>query len=174
MKIENNDNQQQMTVAESVAFDDGYQLGTVEGKVRGIATTLGVTYVYNDWTKVNIDFDKLQYPAIIFIQPASGNLHVANGQIKDQPDTQFAFMDKTIHDDNAVGEDSVVERMKRLCYRFIKAFNESKLFDTLPEDIPYQVVIDHLDQMVSGIIISPRIKEKKGVLLCDINIPRNE
>lgn len=174
MKIKNDDNQQQMTVAESVPYDDGNQLGTVEGKVKTIILPLGVTYVYNDWTKVNVDFDKLQYPAIIFIQPASGNLHVKNGQIKDQPDTQFAFMDKTILDDNGVGEDSVVERMKRLCYRFIKAFNESGLFEQLPEDIPYQVVIDHLDQMVSGIIITPRIKEKKGVLLCDINIPRNE
>lgn len=174
MKIENNDNQQRMTATDSVAFDDGFQLGTVEGKVRTIAQPLGVTYVYNDWTKVNVDFDKLQYPAIIFIQPASGNLHVANGQIKDQPDTQFAFMDKTIYDDNAVGSDSVVERMKRLCYKFIKAFNESKLFEPFPEDIPYKVVIDHLDQMVSGIIITPRIKEKKGVLLCDINLPRHE
>lgn len=167
-------NQEQSVVTESVAFDNSTQLGTVEGKVRSIIKPLGVQYVYNDWTKVNVDFDKLQYPAIIFIQPASGNLHVAHGQIKDQPDTQFAFMDKTVHDDQGVSEDCVVERMKRLCYRFIKAFNESGLFDQLPEDIPYKVVIDHLDQIVSGIIITPRIKEKKGVLLCDINIPRNE
>lgn len=174
MKIKNSNDIPVENVTESVAFDEGNLLGTVEGKVRTIATHLGATYVYNDWTKVNVDFDKLQYPAIIFIQPASGNLHVANGQIKDQPDTQFAFMDKTVYDDNGVGEDCVVERMKRLCYRFIKAFNESKLFEPLPEDISYRVVIDHLDQMVSGIIITPRIKERKGVLLCDINIPRNE
>ena len=174
MKIHNNDNQQRMTVAESVAFDDGFQLGTVEGKIKEIIMPLGVTYMYNDWTKANSDFDKLSYPAIIFVQPASGNLHIANGQIKDQPDTQIAFMDKTILDDDATGEDSVVERMKRLCYRFIKAFNESKLFEPLPENIQYRVIIDHLDQMVSGIIINPRIKERKGVLLCDINVPRHE
>ena len=173
MKVENR-HQEQLSVTESVPFDDGLQLGTVEGKVRSIAVPLGVTYVYNDWTKVNVDFDKLEYPAIIFIQPASGNLHVANGQIKDQPDTQFAFMDRTVHDDQAINEDCVVERMKRLCYQFIKAFNESKLFEPMPEDIPYKVVIDHLDQIVSGIIITPRIKEKKGVLLCDITLPRYE
>ena len=173
MRIQN-EQQEQVNVTESVPFDDGLQLGTVEGKVRSIVEPLGVTYVYNDWTKVNVDFDKLEYPAIIFIQPASGNLHVGNGQIKDQPDTQFAFMDRTVHDDQAVSEDCVVERMKRLCYQFIKAFNESRLFEPMPEDIPYKVVIDHLDQIVSGIIITPRIKEKKGVLLCDITLPRYE
>ncbi len=166
--------EQQAPPPASVPFDDESRLGTVEGKVRSIVEPLGVTYVYNDWTKVNVDFDKLEYPAIIFIQPASGNFHVANGTIKDQPDTQFAFMDKTVHDDEAVNEDCVVERMKRLCYRFIRAFNESRLFEPLPEDIPYRTVIDHLDQIVSGIIITPRIKEKKGVLLCNIDIPHHE
>lgn len=172
MKIDRNDPRER-TVTESVAQDSKAQLGTVEGKVRSIVTPLGVNYAYNDWTRVNMDFDHLDYPAIVFIQPVSGNLHVANEQIKDQPDCQFAFLDKTVHDDDAVSEDCVIERMKRLCYRFIKAFNESKLFDPLPEDIHYQSVIDRLDQGVSGIIISPRIKERKGVLLCDITIPRN-
>ena len=172
MKLDNND-PRKTSVASSVAADSVDQLGTVEGKVRSIVLPLGVNYAYNDWTRVNMDFDHLSYPAIVFIQPVAGNLHVKNDQIKDQPDCQFAFLDKTAHDANAVSEDCVIERMKRLCYRFIKAFNESRLFDALPEDIPYQSVIDRLDQGVSGIIISPRIKEQKGVKLCDINIPRN-
>lgn len=172
MKIDNNDPRER-NVTSSVAADNSEQLGTVEGKIRSIVEPLAVNYSYNDWTRVNMDYDHLEYPAIIFIQPVSGNLRVANEQIKDQPDCMFAFLDRTVHDDDAVSEDCVIERMKRLCYRFIKAFNESRLFDALPEDIPYRSVVDRLDQGVSGIIISPRIKEKKGVMLCDINITRN-
>lgn len=172
MKLDNRDPRKRK-VAASVAADSKEQLGTVEGKVRSIVEPLGVNYAYNDWTRVNMDFDHLEYPAVVFIQPVSGNLKVANEQIRDQPDCQFAFLDRTAHDDNAVSEDCVIERMKRLCYRFIKAFNASRLFDPLPEDIRYQSVVDRLDQGVSGIIISPRIKEKKGVMLCDINVPRN-
>lgn len=172
MKLDNRDPRKRK-VAASVAADSKEQLGTVEGKVRSIIEPLGVNYAYNDWTRVNMDFDHLAYPAIVFIQPVSGNLKVANEQIRDQPDCQLAFLDRTAHDDNAVSEDCVIERMKRLCYRFIKAFNASRLFDALPEDIRYQSVVDRLDQGVSGIIISPRIKERKGVMLCDINVPRN-
>lgn len=172
MKLDNRDPRER-AVATSLAADSEEQLGTVEGKVRSIVLPLGVNYAYNDWTRVNMDFDKLEYPAVVFIQPVAGNLHVANEQIRDQPDCQLAFLDRTVHDSDAVSEDCVIERMKRICYRFIKAFNASRLFDPLPEDIPYQSVVDRLDQGVSGIIISPRLKEKKGVMLCDINVQRN-
>lgn len=56
--------------------------------------------------------------------------------------------------------------MKRLCIRFINAVNESGLFEPIEGNLPYQVMYDRLDQNVTGIIITPILKEVEGVSLC--------
>ena len=164
---------QNVVATESVAFDTSERMGTVEGKIRTVVSSLGVNYVFNDWTKVNADMDFGEYPSIIFVQPPSGNLIFRNNTVRDRPECQIAFLDYTTHDDDAVDEDTVVERMKRLCYRFIKAINDSKLFEPVEGNVRYQTVIDHLDQNVGGIIISPTLTERNGVRICDIENGRN-
>ena len=56
--------------------------------------------------------------------------------------------------------------MKRLCVRFVRAVNESGYFSPLEDDIPYQVLYDHLDHNVTGIVISPTLSEEAGINLC--------
>lgn len=157
-------------VTESVVKDNEGQLGTVEGKVRAVAKTIGgVNYIYNDWTKANVDLDKVPTPCIIFIQPASGFFDIRNGKARDMPDCAIAFLDKTVHDDDAVAEDCVVERMKRLSLRFIDALNKSGYFETIQGNVKYQVPIDTTDSINSGIIIEPTLKETAGQSLCVTN-----
>lgn len=157
-------------VTESVVTDNGNQLGTVEGKVRAVAKTIkGVNYIYNDWTKANIDLDKVPTPCIVFIQPSSGNFEIKNGKARDMPECAIAFLDSTVHDDDAVLEDSVIERMKRLSLRFIDALNKSGYFETIQGSVRYQVPIDTTDSINSGIIIEPTLKETAGQSLCVTN-----
>lgn len=160
-------------ITESVAIDSNDQLGTVEGKVRTVAKTVrGINYIYNDWTKANVDLDKVPTPCIIFIQPASGNFDIHNGKVKDMPDAAIAFLDRTVHDDDAVSEDCVVERMKRLALLFIDALNKSGYFETIQGVVKYQVPIDTTDSIVSGVIIEPVLKETTGMALCITNPKR--
>lgn len=57
--------------------------------------------------------------------------------------------------------------MKRLSIRFVKAINESGLFATIEGKIPYQVVYDHLDDNVTGIILTIPLVEEEGIIICD-------
>ncbi|PNP96411.1 hypothetical protein BFS16_00565 [Hoylesella timonensis] len=157
-------------VTESIVVDNDRQLGTVEGKVRAVVRMIeGVNYIYNDWTKANIDLDKVPTPCVVFIQPSSGNFDVHNGKARDMPDCAIAFLDRTVHDDDAVSEDCVVERMKRLALRFIDAVNKSGYFEPIHGNVKYQVPIDTTDSINSGIIIEPVLKETTGQALCMTN-----
>ena len=74
--------------------------------------------------------------------------------------------------DDAVVEDNVVERMKRLAMRFVDAMNNSGWFEHIEGDVPYQVPIDELDSINSGIFLQFTPKEKKGIPMCDAQFKR--
>lgn len=179
-------------VTQSVAADTAGQLGTVEGKIRAVVRAMGVPveeetddrlcvdvppfgevhYAFNDWTRANIELDTLPTPCILYLLPAAGSFMLRNGQVRDFPDVAIAFLDKAVIDENAVHDDSIVERMKRLVLAFVNAYNESGLFEPLEGELRYQVPIDILDSVISGVIIQPKIKEVRGVRLCDTSIRR--
>ena len=56
--------------------------------------------------------------------------------------------------------------MKHLCYQFIKQLNESDLFEQIEGRVHYQVIYNHLDENVTGILITLTIKEIEGTSLC--------
>ncbi len=183
---------QQQEISQSVPADTEERLGTVEGKIRVVVKAMGeelepdinenlrintpafgeVHYTFNDWSRANIDLDRIPTPCIVFLQPASGTLLLKNGQVRDIPEAAIAFLDRATLDENAVFDDTIIERMKRLALAFIGAFNDSGLFEPIEGELKYRVPIDILDSIVSGIIIQPRIKEVRGIRLCDINIKR--
>lgn len=182
----------QQEISQSVPRDTEERLGTVEGKIRVVVKALGeelkpaideglrintpafgeVHYTFNDWSRTNIDLDRIPTPCIVFLQPAAGTLLLKNGQAKDIPDAAIAFLDRATLDENAVFDDTIIERMKRLAIAFIHSFNTSGLFEPIEGELKYRVPIDILDSIVSGIIIQPRIKEIKGIRLCDANVKR--
>lgn len=179
-------------VSQSVSNDTEGQMGTVEGKIRAVVSLMGtpevsedgttlrvniqpfgdVHYVFNDWTRTNIELDTIPTPCIVYLLPAAGSFVLKNGQARDWPDVAIAFLDRAVIDENAVHDDSIVERMKRLVLAFVGAFNKSGLFEPIEGELRYQVPIDILDSVISGVIIQPRIKEVRGVRLCDVNIRR--
>lgn len=63
--------------------------------------------------------------------------------------------------------------MKRLAIRFVKALNESGLFEQIEGDVLYQVLYDHLDQNVTGVVLTLTLEEVKGVSLCS-EVVRNQ
>ena len=167
-------------MTESKAYDENDFLGTVEGKVRAIVAGMGedVNYVFYNWAQANVALDDIlsdiKQPTIIYILPPAGKLVAAWNEVKDKPEAQIGFLCSTEFDFDTVENDNIIEAMKRLCARFIKHLNESKYFEQIEGEIRYQVLYDHLDQNVTGIVITPPLEELDGISLCDDFGTRNE
>lgn len=150
-------------------YDKDGRLGTVEAKVRKIVESLGedVDYQFCNWAQANVALDKMSKPTIIYVLPPSGSLHFTWREVLDRPNAMIGFVSPTDFDFDGAKNDGIVEAMKRLCIRFIRALNNSGYFQDLEEDIQYQVLYDHLDENVTGIVISPTLTEEEGVNLCN-------
>ena len=61
---------------ENTGFDTKELLGTVEGKIRSIAETLGpeIEYRFMNWAQANVELDKIEKPTVIYVLPPSGTL----------------------------------------------------------------------------------------------------
>ncbi|WP_290381185.1 hypothetical protein [uncultured Duncaniella sp.] len=151
------------------AFDNEHKLGTVEGKVRDVVLKMGenIEYRFMNWAQANVDFDKINKPTIVYILPPSGDFYIGRQEIKDYPEAQIAFVCSTEFDFESDENDALVEQMKRLCMRFINAINESGYFVQLEGKLPYQVLYDHLDENVTGVVITPILEEEEGVSICE-------
>lgn len=150
-------------------YDKEGRLGTVEAKVSKIVESLGedVCYQFCNWAQANVELDKVDKPTIVYVLPPSGTLHFSWREVLDRPSSQIAFVSPTDFDFDGSENDGIIEAMKRLCIRFILALNKSGYFEEIEDDLPYQTLYDHLDQNVTGIVVSPILKEIAGVNLCD-------
>ncbi len=153
------------------AFDTDKALGTVEGKVRDIVEKMGedVEYRFYNWAKLNVEMDTITKPTIVYILPPSGDFYIDlyAREIRDYPEAQIAFLCSTEFDFESEENDALIEQMKRLCYKFIKALNESGYFSPLDGKLPYQILYDHLDENVTGIVITPVLEEEEGQSICE-------
>jgi hypothetical protein len=153
---------------ESVGYDNEEALGTVEGKIKAIVQSMNedVEYVFANWAQTNVLLDQVKRPTIVYVLPPSGTLTFSWHDVKDYPSSQIAFVCNTEYDFDGTENDGIIEAMKRLCVRFVRALNESGYFDKLEGMMTYQVLYDKLDVNVTGIVIEPVLKELKGIDLC--------
>lgn len=149
-------------------YDTEGRLGTVEAKVRKVVESLGedVDYLFCNWAQANVSLDKMKKPTIVYVLPPSGSFHFSWREVLDSPNAMIAFVSPSDFDFDGAKNDGIIEAMKRLCIRFVRALNESGYFEALDDNIPYQVLYDHLDANVTGIVISPTLSEEEGVNLC--------
>lgn len=144
------------------------QYGTVEKKIRDIVQKMeGVNYLFMNWSQANEKIDHIDGPTIIYVLPPSGELDFHNSSVKDYPQSQIAFVASTEFDFEGEENDNIIEQMKRLCIRFIKAVNDSELFEQIEGRLPYRVLYDYFDQNVTGIVITPPLEEEEGVFICE-------
>lgn len=160
---------------ENTGFDNKEILGTVEGKIRSIVATLGsdIEYRFMNWAQANVELDSIDKPTVVYVLPPSGTLTFKWNEVKDAPNTQIAFVCVTDFDFDGSENDGIIEEMKRLAIRFVKALNESDLFEQIEGDVLYQVLYDHLDQNVTGVVLTLTLEEVKGVSLCS-DVVRNQ
>lgn len=153
----------------SQPHDKKIRLGTVEGKIRAVVQSMDcdVDYRFCNWAQANADIDGITKPTVVYVLPANGTLDVKWNQVKDKPETFIAFLANTELDFDGEKNDNIIEAMKRLAILFVSTLNRSGYFQQIEGELPYQVLYDHLDQNVTGVVISPTLEEIEGVRICD-------
>lgn len=141
---------------------------TVQDKLQQVAESLGVSFVFEDWTLANVEIDNKPLPAIVYVLPASGELDFKNGNIRDNQNGMLAFLDKVALDSNGQDNDCIVDRMKSLAMRYIVKLNDTGYFDKLGGIMKYQVVYNKLNANTSGIMFEVTLKEITG--MCERNL----
>lgn len=143
--------------------------GTVEAKVRKVAESIGedVEYLFMNWSQANVAMDAITKPSVVYVLPPSGKLDFRYARVKDYPETQIGFLAPTDFDFDGTENDNIIEQMKRLAIKFIKALNASKCFELIEGKQPYQVVYDFLDQNVTGIVLNLPLEEVDGIIICE-------
>ena len=137
---------------------------TVEQKIRSIVDDMeGVSYVFDDWSRVNLKMDKLKLPAVINILPPSGTLEYSKGVFKDAPNCAIGFADIAQLDFDGAENDATIDRCKSMAMEFIARVNNSKFFEPLQDLIHYSVFYNKLNRNITGIIIELSLKENVGV-----------
>lgn len=159
---------------ESIGLDNIGILGTVESKIKFIVNSMNedVEYMFANWAQANVSLDKVRKPTIVYVLPPSGSIDITWKDVKDSPNSQIAFVCNTKFDFEGEENDGIIEAMKRLCIRFVLALNESGLFSPITGNLQYQVLYDHLDVNVTGIVIEPTLIEEEGISICNGTIIR--
>ncbi|MFR9166362.1 MAG: hypothetical protein ACLVKO_09185 [Dysgonomonas sp.] len=135
----------------------------VQEKIKQIVETIPeLNYIFNDWTRANVQLDYDRLPACVNVLPVSGQLHLHNGIFRDYPNCLIAFLDLADLDFDGEENEATVERMKAYARRFIMAVNRSGLFHPIPDTVSYSVVYDMLDQNLTGVTIEVQLKELQG------------
>lgn len=138
----------------------------VQQKIKQVVETIPeLHYMFVDWATANLslDFASNALPAFIHLLPVNGELNMKNSIIRDYPECFFAFFDIAYIESKDEPNEPTVERMKELARRFIVAINNSGLFESVSGDFTYTAFYEYLDQNVTGIMLTLKLKELEGV-----------
>ena len=139
-------------------------MATIREILKDMATELfpDFTYLFEDWETADTKMEKLEYPAIIAVIPASGTTEIKNGRVYDTVNIAIAFLDTAPR--GAEGEDNgeCIDRMKVAGARMIRAINQSHQFEPLEGQQYYETIIERLSTIVSGVMYSLQLTQSIG------------
>lgn len=153
-------------------------LSTIQQKVESVASKFTeAQYFYGNWNQLDKFIDEFgttnyQKPVIFHIMPMGGTMYIGRGsmQVTDRPSVMIAFLDHCDFDADGNNVDEKVERMKYLAQLFIRALNNSGLFEMIDnEEVSYQVPYDTTDDNLTGVIVTFTLKEVRGRNICHID-----
>lgn len=138
---------------------------TTEEKIRAIARKMGISYIYDDWTKANVRIERTPLPVMVNVLPVSGSIRKANmGQnYVLQSNCLIAFLDKTDFDFDSTENDAIVHRMTDYAIAFVMLLDESGEFEPLgTESVRMQICYDKMDCNVTGVVLELTLTDAQG------------
>lgn len=145
---------------------------TFKDKIQSVVDSMTghPAFLGGDWFKINIQADSAQLPAVVWINPLSGNMDFVATNATDTPNCIIAFMDKVILDANTEDAEAVTDAMKLMMVEFVARLNESPYFHGI-KNLYYEISYDRLDANVIGVIMEAKVKERSGVNTCQLIKP---
>lgn len=148
-------------------------------KLKQIVDSVGgLAFLYDDWNRVDKRADMLYrsgevvpgedkqaegvLPACFVILPAAGQFDTRAANFRDAPELQVCFCIDADKDFDGLQNESLIEQMKEYARRFICAYNNSGLFEPLPEIIQYRPLYDILQANLTGIYLNIQAFELQG------------
>ena len=139
-------------------------MATIRETIKALAgeTLPDFTYLFEDWDTADTKLEKLSYPAIVCVVPASGTTEIRNGKVYDTVNVAVAFLDTVPK--GAEGDDNgeVIDRMKVAGAKMIRAINQSHQFEPLEGQQYYETIIERLCTIVSGVMYSLQLTQSIG------------
>lgn len=139
-------------------------MATIRETIKALAgeTLPDFTYLFEDWDTADTKLEKLSYPAIVCVIPASGTTEIRNGKVYDTVNVAVAFLDTVPK--GAEGDDNgeVIDRMKVAGAKMIRAINQSHQFEPLEGQQYYETIIERLSTIVSGVMYSLQLTQSIG------------
>lgn len=134
---------------------------TIEEKIAAIAASeefATYSYIFDNIYRIDERMEHTPLPAIVCTLPAGGSMRIRNGKVYDTENVLVGFFDVVNHD--ADGEDNaeVYNRMKDLGIAFVRAMNESGMFDHV-ETWRYEVWCVRLANIVTGVFFDIEIQD---------------
>ena len=135
----------------------------IDQKLKTITDQIdGLSFEYNYWALANFNVSKKALPICICIPPTAGAIITKNGNYRDRMSTLIAFLDAAEFDADGKINEIVIDKMKAVAKAFIAKLNRAGFFKMLPDNIPYSVTYDKLDDNLAGIVIELQLEEITG------------
>lgn len=127
--------------------------------LKDIADELGVSYLFEDWTRANIAMDGRRFadhpdglPLVLDVLPVSGTVSVRNGIVRSTTERLVWFLDAIRMDSTTAEDASVGTRMMELAKRFIAHVNASGDYERV-NDAVWRAEYALLDENVGGVCL---------------------
>lgn len=140
-----------------------------EQKIKEIALQLerGFSYVYASKNEANQLLDNIELPAVVNLLPVSGKCTLKGNSTKIAPNCLIGFFDKSNTEEKTAEEVTTVNsNMLYDAMEFVVKLNKSGMFETVTE-FDWENVEEY-DAVVSGVVIQLQLKERAGVLICEV------
>jgi hypothetical protein len=109
--------------------------------------------------------DRPGFPVSFMLAYPSGVMRATPGALRDGPNVKVGFITDAPLDFCGARNERLVHRMKELARLFLREYDRSRLFQPLPAEIYYEVLVDAFDCNATGVLLSFRAEESPGACI---------
>lgn len=135
------------------------KLETIVSKIEGLS------FEYNDFARFNERTTLIKMPVCFVEIPLSGLFRTKHGIYRDKVIVTVSFLSLAELDFEGKKNEIVVEQMKMFAKQFINQLNKSNLFKPLPDNVPYYIYYNKLNDNLTGVSLNLELEDLKGVCL---------
>lgn len=139
-------------------------------KIKTIAETMTNYNVIVDTTNgANVEFDKLEMPAILILVQQSGSINTNHSHYRDTANVRIILFNKIPQDFKDNDTDSIKDTLKNDLISLYHKIRFNFDFKVNTSELKYNIVYDEYDANLIGFVIDDIISERIGVnLACDV------